>query len=530
MTGDNRDERTSWLIVSVITSLAFAARWFRAADAFGGFHSFNEAWYTTIARNYDSPASLFFPISTFGDIDYNVSPFLSWLLYAAGSAFGFDEPVMRFVPILFSSMTVPLIFLIGRRFFNGGGGLCAAALYAFMPVSIVAGRNVQTDPVYVFFMLSSLVFYLRRVDDGLGIVNMAAAGFLFGISFLTKQFAAIFLTAVFIWEVLRQRGLRWLDPGRLLFGACALIVAGPYFIYHIITNYGEIVNSQSSLSASQFVPASLESAIYLLPEYLWGMSPCIAAAGTVAFLYYLIRKNEGASLAILATLAFGWFFLHWHGHSYYLLFAAPFISLLAGGLIGSFRSRAARILTCSLICFLALAQSVSMLCEFKYGFNEYPAVVEAVKEHTGEREPLLVAADGVAGSYYPVLKYYAGDMRIITEKELVSTGESAYTPGPGINAYIVGFVPEDVSRFPPVQLIVKRKATSLFIFGFQVRTLVRNEHFFMIDDIQIKRKAGPLAFGVLETGYAPSLSVGVVPQGGAIPVGDGKIDFRNNRR
>ncbi len=524
MTGSRETSRTTWLAVSTVSALAFAIRWFRADEAFGGFHSFNEAWYSTVARNYDSISSLFFPISPYGKIDFNVSPFFSWLLFAAGSVSGFDESTLRFVPIIFSVLTIPVIYVIGRRFFGVAGGFCAAAFYAFAPVSVMVGRNVQTDAVYIFFMLLSLVFYLRYRDDDLGISNMAISGFLFGIGFLTKQFAAIILPAIVVWEIFRERGIKWFGWGHLLFGLCALCAAGPYFIYHIVNDLGAMAGSQSSLSASQFVPLSIASVIYLLPEYFWGLSPFLAVLSAIAFVYYIIKRNAGGRLALAATIFFNWFFLHWHGHSYYLLFAAPFLCLMAGGMIGSIKNKTIVAALASVICALSLIQAVAMLCEVKYGFSEFPAVAEVVSE--GARDPLLIAADGVAGSYYPVLKYYAPEIQLITEKDIVNTDRDSFAPQEGVSPYIVGFVPDDVKRFPPLQLIVKRKEFGLFIFGYRVRTIMMDEHFFMIEDIKIKKNADPLAFGVYGTGYVPSLTLGVIPPGGTVPIKDGRIDFR----
>lgn len=513
--------RLNVLALAALMLLAFSLRAWQSDGPLGGFHSFNEGWYSIIASKYTSPRSFLFPTTVYGTVDYNVSPLLTYVLYAMTSLFGWSEAVLRLGPILFSVATLPVLYALGGRFFGRRAGFAAAAFYAFIPVSVVVGRNVQTDALYVFFTMLSLLLYLKGYDEGRRkAVWMFAAGLAFGAGFLSKQFTALLLPAVFLWEIGRHRGVRWFGRGQLAFGAGALLVPGPFFFYHLIYHASQMGRAQQGLSASQFEWLSLSTLSYIGTEFYWGLSPALVALAAPAAFYFLFRRREGASLAMLAIAVFVLFFLHWHGHSYYMLFMAPFVCLLAGGAAQAIRRKWVSGALTVLLVAVAAVQSVAYLCVVKYGYDDFLSLSLFLAE---QKKPVVLATDLLAGNYYPALRFYNRNTDILKEKDLSAIGKDRIDFGADRHVFIVGLAGDDDVRMPCMRVYIMRRLYGLFLFGYYIIPKVTSEHFFNVEKVFVKKAGGFRDTGVRQIGEERSLVIGVMRPGEPLPMRNGWI-------
>ncbi|MEW5944894.1 MAG: glycosyltransferase family 39 protein, partial [bacterium] len=400
-----------WLVLLMIFALAI--RYHRLDDPFGGYHSFNEGWYSAIARNYDA-YGLMRPVSVFGTEDYNVAPFYSYLLYFVKELWGESERNYRMVSAAFSLAAMAFVFMIGRLLFSANAGLAAAALFGFAPVSVVVGRNVQTDSTYAAFMLACLYFYLSAGRDR-RVPRMAISGLCFGFAFFTKQFAVLLLPAVFIWECAVHRGLKWLDRGHAAFAACAALVPAPFLVYHLVVTRGHYLAAQWDWQAVRFALPVRETAPYVARELLWGVSPPVAALFIAGLAAAMPLWGRHRSLLVLALGVFLLFFTFWRGHSYYMLSAVPFAALLAGDLLARKCRDGAIMVTVFIACGLAAIQTLAFLCSVKYGYGSFKTLSERLD---GGRGAVFILSEGVAGNYRPALHYYLPHAGVITEDSL----------------------------------------------------------------------------------------------------------------
>lgn len=515
-------------MVTVIFLCAFVLRYIHSADPIGGFHSFNEAWYSIIASNYSGFPDFLFPQTVFGRVDYNVSPFLSQLMYVFGKSSDFSKPVLVLIPIFFSVMTVIVIYELGAKLFDRTAGIVAALFYATIPVSVMVGRNIQTDPVYVFFLCSSLLTYLTATDkENPRPALMALAGLLFGLAFYSKQFAALLLPAIVIWELLRNRNLKWFGWGHVVFGAAALLIPGPFFIYHLVFNHDIVIRAQSTLSASQYVSAGSSVIHYLLSEYFWGASPAVLLLAVAGILIGIVRRSSGALLVLIVAVVWNWFFLHWHGHSYYMLFLMPYICLAAGAAVSSIKFKPAVAVVAVSTALFAACLSLAIMCTVKYGYNDLEQLISITKQAgSGYQRPLLIVSSELGGSYYPILRYYGRDIDIISEDDLGRTGLKEVVISYDRPVLIAGFG-DARKRMPPTAYRVTRDAYGFFIYGYQFSALMVSEHFFKVEKLDFFRNGPAGATGVKKMGAYQSLFVTGVPPGEAIPFNkEGLIDFR----
>lgn len=504
--------------------LSFIFLSFKSESPLGGFHSFNEGWYSYIAANYDSVRSFLFPTIYTGRVDYNVSPLLSYLLYFSGEANGWQEWSLRIIPIIFSVMTLPAIYLIGSHFFGNTAGLAATAFMAFSPVNSVVGRNVQTDALYVCLMMWSLHAYLKSDDNKSPRLFWGAmSGLLFGIAFMAKQFVVLLPPAIFSWEIARHRGIKWLGWRHLAFAAAAAAIISPYFGYHFFHHSSLIFGSQGSVLASGRLHAlGFDTAHFLATEILWGLSPAIAALFIAGLFRSFTSRNHGGWLCFFAIAVFMLFFTVWHGHSYYMLFMTPFCCLIAGAFIGAMKRKVAALFFTKIATLFAFSTSFLLLCAVKYGYDEFSVFSQVLKNR---ENTVIVATNLVAGSYYPVLKYYNRDVTTVTSKELAGLGAEKVNFGADKDVVIVGLAGIDDLGMPARRAYIKRRQFAPVIAGRAFFANVTSEHFFNIVGLKTFKVGKFSDWGLRELGTTPSLVAGFVDAGADIPLTGDNVDF-----
>ncbi|HOO57332.1 MAG TPA: glycosyltransferase family 39 protein [bacterium] len=520
---DRERGKRARLLLGVFVVAALWIRVYRVGEPIGGYHAFNEAWYALIASNYDSVKDFLFPISVQGHVDYNVTPLLSYLLYFSCRAFGWTVAAMRAVPILFSVATLPLLYLLGKRLFGRRAGLAAAAFYGFMPMPVIVGRNIQTDALYVFMMLASLLLYMAAREKERGTsMWILCAGFVFGLAFMCKQFAVFLVPAVFLWELIRNRGMKWLGWEHAVFALGALAANLPFFGYHFLFNRREMITDMFN-ERQVAMPGGADLG-YIASECFWGFSPLIFMLLIVSIIFFVVfRRRRSAVLPLVSIAVFLAFFLFVNMHSYYLMFTVPFVCLLAGGLIQEKLTVKGTVVIAGTIIAACLFQSLLFMCSVKYGYGEF----EAVGKMMAERDrPVIVAMNNFAGSYFPVISYYVkDDASLALESDVVKDGGKSDFGDREV--FLLGFAYEDDDRMPPARIYIRRPLYGLEIFGRTFVAEPMGEHFFRIDGVKTLKTGNIFDTGIKTVAWERSLVLGAVEPGHGLDIQGGRIDFRS---
>lgn len=79
--------------------------------------------------------------------------------------FGDSEFTLRFLPALFGSLTVPVMYLIGREISGRLGGIIAAALMAFSTFHIFYSQDARAYTTMLFFFSIAVFFYLLALKS-----------------------------------------------------------------------------------------------------------------------------------------------------------------------------------------------------------------------------------------------------------------------------------------------------------------------------------------------------------------------------
>lgn len=111
----------------------------------------------------------------------------------------------RLLTIAYAALSVPVIYLVGRRIFGSQVALTGTILWIFYPVAVAYAQMVRTDSAGVFFGM--LAFWLcLRLYDKPTIRNHALAGAAIGLSIATRYLMAslvpllLLIDALLLWQ------------------------------------------------------------------------------------------------------------------------------------------------------------------------------------------------------------------------------------------------------------------------------------------------------------------------------------------
>ena len=160
-------------------------------------------------------------------------PLFMWLMSLAFQVFGVTNFAARFWSAVFGTLSLILVFYLGKKLYNVQVGLVSALVLGTFTTFYLFARHAMLDVTFVFFMLASIYFLtLGEKKEG---VNryVALGGLFFGLAFMTKQVAAFLIPIiVFVYFAATGRGVRFLFKKRFaLFWILGLLIVAPWMIY-----------------------------------------------------------------------------------------------------------------------------------------------------------------------------------------------------------------------------------------------------------------------------------------------------------
>ena len=173
-----RIEQVFWLATALVFVFGIVLRMQTFTELWTGVHnSWGGAFYGNIARNflrYGYWTTAFAPIVNSGivdpsqfDIYYHHPPMTMWLTSVSFLAFGVHEWSARLVPLIFSLLTMALVFEFARSAYGKGAALCALVFMTVLPVEAYYATHVEPNSsVSIFFTALAVEGYRRWLNSG----------------------------------------------------------------------------------------------------------------------------------------------------------------------------------------------------------------------------------------------------------------------------------------------------------------------------------------------------------------------------
>lgn len=234
--------KISLILLSIILVVAVFLRSYKIHEYLGDWHSWRQADTASVAREYVKAGRIDLLHPTFHDVSsvpsglnnpngYRMVEFpLRDALHAglamALPSLGFLE-IGRGLSILFSTLTILLIYLIVLPLSGRFAALASALVFAILPYNMFYGRVILPEPMLVMFSMLTLYLYIKYIDTGkLG----------YWITGLLSLSCAILLKPTSLIILLPMTGYFLVSPRRSLysfFSSLALPVLSivPYYLW-----------------------------------------------------------------------------------------------------------------------------------------------------------------------------------------------------------------------------------------------------------------------------------------------------------
>lgn len=526
MEQNNQPKKIEYLLLFIILALCFGLMSNRADTPFDGYHTFNEGWYSLIARNY-SRHSWIEPTPYPGVTDLNVPPMYSYILYAAGRMLGFREGVFRGVSIFFSMVAVAAAFLLGRKLYGARAGLIAAGLLAFCPLFLLPGRNVQPDSTYLAFMMLGLLAYLSHSEKG-GWARAAACGLLFGAALFTKQFTVFVLPALALYEISNGKGWGWIN--RRIAAAAAIAAAIPliFYQYHFRHSKELLWEAQRYGALRNATIPTVKTALSAISELFFGFSPPIFILFAVIPAVALASQRKRHRFALPFAIIYILFFFAVPNHTYYIMSAIPFLALMSGDVLSRLRPRALGPTVAVLIILGGGFSSLLILGSLKYGNTRLSDICSHVRS-AGGGNAMLIMDNKILGNYEPPLMYYCEGIEKIDRAKLIS--RSGAGPAPldysRKKIFYLDFTNADTGEnVSPYITIYDRIYMGPSAFGAAVGYIPAQGRSFVPGRFVYKHITGAPVFGMVEISREPSLALIEAPPGYILFAGKNNLTIR----
>ena len=150
--------------------------------------------------------------------------------------------------VVFSTATVALVYIIGRRVFNQTIGLLAAAFMAVFPDAIYQVASLQLETTFMFLSVAALAIIVSH-DWSTGLPStkrLVAFGLVLGLSILVRPFSAWFLVGLFLAVVATRAGWRRALTVTLVPAVVVLAMHIPWIIRNELQMHAFIVTSTNT--------------------------------------------------------------------------------------------------------------------------------------------------------------------------------------------------------------------------------------------------------------------------------------------
>src|SRR5271166_302117 len=172
----------------MLVLITFAAAWLRLSHLGSKSLWLDEGATVALAR---ASWQHFAWVWWYGEANLQTVYFLLMRVWIHG---GLSEAWLRLPSALFGIVSVPLMYIVARRFVPTGAALASAALLTFSPAHVYYSQEARSYTLTIFLVLLSSYFFVRAVDEGRrrDWVLWTAFGIL---AFYSHDFAALVLVA-----------------------------------------------------------------------------------------------------------------------------------------------------------------------------------------------------------------------------------------------------------------------------------------------------------------------------------------------
>jgi mannosyltransferase len=118
----------------------------------------------------DEPFTIYYSQAGFSSLfdmlkTENNPPLFFLLMHFWITIFGISAFSVRFMPFLFSTLTAPIIYLTGKRFFSVQSGIVASLIFTFSNYHLAFSHEARVYPLFTLLTCLSMYFFLSLIKN-----------------------------------------------------------------------------------------------------------------------------------------------------------------------------------------------------------------------------------------------------------------------------------------------------------------------------------------------------------------------------
>ena len=279
-----------------------------------------------------------FPIyiyRTAGEVLLKVTKDTSW-----NYEWGNINLVGRFFSALFSTLTIPLIYVLGRRLFNRYVGLFSAFFFSFCVGVIQTAHFAVTESILIFSVVSVTLLSLLILEHPTKKINYLLLGGLFGASLASKMstisFLIIPLTSFFLTFNKRDYKHRFISIiSFFVLGILIFLILNPYTVLRFEKFLESMRYESSVVSGALPVVYTLQfdktfPYVFQIENFFWQMG--ILAGFSVAGMIVIFSegiKNRNKKYILFSLFPILYFAYVGSWHTKFIRYMDPLLPFLS---------------------------------------------------------------------------------------------------------------------------------------------------------------------------------------------------------
>lgn len=254
----------------------------------------------------DEPFTIYYAQAGFSSLfemlkTENNPPLFFLLIHLWIRIFGISAFSVRFLPFLFSTLTAPLIYLTGKRFFSLRSGIFASLVFTFSNYQLGFSHEARVYSLFALLTCISMYFFLSLIQNP-GKRSSIYLLIITNILIIYSHFFGFFVIGVQMLSCLIFPDLKKALKGCLKAQIITLILYLPYFPV--------LFSRFHASSGGTWVPPPLISDLYTM---IWRFSnvPVVTVLFLLFFLAalmkYLIRRDPLKNISPFQKVLLVWF-------------------------------------------------------------------------------------------------------------------------------------------------------------------------------------------------------------------------------
>lgn len=287
-----KKNKVAILLLLIIILIGASLRFYKL-DWGQGLFAHPDEYYLIISAN-----QLSFPTQMHPHF-FNYGTFSIYLTYFTKLLFSTLNPFLigRFYSALFSTLTIPLTYLISLTFLNKRYSLLAAALVAFTPGLIQQAHFLTPESNLIFFIFLSLTFLLSFVKQkriSFLIFSSISLGFALGVKISGAVFLFPMLLAIFLVYYRSLTSLIFLTSLTLIITLLFFFLVAP-FVFLDFPNFLSSFRYESGLAIGSIPVFYTRQFINTLPVLFqfekilpYALGPALLVFGIAGFIFMFV--------------------------------------------------------------------------------------------------------------------------------------------------------------------------------------------------------------------------------------------------